>query len=182
MATASALNLLRMPARLVKNPTDLSTTFPYGGTALGLARELVFRFGTKTHAEYAEEWATHTRVFYCGDVGYLAAILRDWDVDAIGNVFVTGSTGSSGGPLVAPDVNASTRAGTLLSGSSILVAPLAPDVYPAVLLYNALPHPEDAAELNYSRKNEAGVGAAWEACPDANGRTYAVGVLEDLTL
>lgn len=183
MATSSSLNILRIPARLVLTPTDLTTTFPYGGTALGMSRETVFEFGQRQYVETAEEWGgAPTRVFALGEHGMLKCILRSWDADAIGAVWPTYVAGTSGAPTVVPDVNGSNRAGKVVSGAVIMVCPIARDQSPFVLLYNAMPLPAEASAFRLSRKTEAGLEVAWHAAPGSDGRPYALGKLEDLTL
>lgn len=184
MAGATTLGVVKGPARLVLNPTDFTTTFPYGGTQLGLARGCEFRYGTKVHVERAQEWGNApVRALYCGDGdARLAAVLRSWDVDALNACWPTSAAGASGSPLVSSTVNGSVRSGKVLSGSAILLVPLdSPGVLPAVYLPNALPRPDEAAALLLSRKTEAGVAVWWEAAPDSAGRAYIVGLLADMT-
>ena len=102
----------------------------------------------------------------------------------VGNVFPTYAAGSGSGKATTSwDVNGSVRAGKFMSGAKILIAPLInPTSQPAALLYAGLPRAEDAATLSFSRRREAGIGVVWEAAPDANGRMYQTGMLEDLSL
>ena len=67
MATAATRNILRIPGRLCVGPTDLTTAFPHGGTALGVTRALEFRFGYRTYNATAEEFGgVTTRAYYTG--------------------------------------------------------------------------------------------------------------------
>jgi hypothetical protein len=184
MAAENALTIIKGMGRLVRNPTDLAAVCPHGGTELGLARNVVFRFGIVTYTIRAEEWGgVAAGVLNCGSRGELTAVLREWNASAIATLFPGYALGASGAATIADDVNAAARAGALVSGAKILVAPyLSDDVQPAILLYNALPRPDRAAALVASRKTEAGPAVAWDAAPDASGRTYATCLLADMAL
>ena len=56
MSTGSVRDVLRVPGKLVINPTDITAAFPHGGTELGLTRDSEMRFGIKTELVHAEEW------------------------------------------------------------------------------------------------------------------------------
>ena len=43
MGNPYSRNVKRIPARLVKDPTNIAIDWPYGGTPLGVARDIEFR-------------------------------------------------------------------------------------------------------------------------------------------
>lgn len=183
MAAPNVLNVIRGPARLILNPTDLTAAYPYGGTELGLARGCIFEYGTTTHYVTAEEWANRSNAVYCGDAGAIRCVLRGWDADAIGTVARTYAAGNSGAPTIAPDTNTAPRAGTQIPGYKILMAQSeSPATMPSVLVYYGLPAIDPEAQLELSRNKEAGTAVRFDAAPDSSGRTYFVGLIGDMTL
>src|SRR5688500_3826453 len=101
MATANVRNILRLRGRLCFNPTNLATAFPHGGTALGLTRSGVFHLGMKTVLNEAEEWGgIVSKAWYAGEKPFLAAVLREFDNDAIGAVFPNTGAGTVTGDKV----------------------------------------------------------------------------------
>ena len=132
MATSNARNIRRFKGRLTWNPTDLTAAFPHGGTELGVVRDLVFRFGLETEEILAEEWGNvPTEYVHVGSSAFLAAILREFDNDAISTIFPDSATGAvSGDTRPRAAVNGSvTLGGTLLSTNSglLVVSPDSPD-------------------------------------------------------
>lgn len=184
MSAANPVNIARVPGRLVLSPTDLSAAFPHGGTKLGTTRDNEFRPRAVYHEEEAEEWATTSRVFYCGTKAGFACVLRDWDNDALGIIFPETSTGSvTGDKVVSQDVNDNTlRAGRALTGYVILWSPLAPISRPALLLYNAVPMLDESIRLQLSIKAEMSPALIFRCLPDSAGRTYAHANIGDLSL
>lgn len=189
MALANVRNILRVMGRLCSDPTSVATAFPHGGTALGLVRDGIFRPGVKHHAVLAEEWGNQqVEVVYGGEMSVFAVVLRELDNDMVQKAFVNTAAGTSSGDRVItyePDATAAnTRPGTLLSTKSfkLLFSPKATNRDPAILIYKAIPVIDESAELQLSLGEELGIAALFHCIPDASGRVYQVGKLEDLTL
>lgn len=187
MATANVNNILRVPGRLVKDPSALASAFPHGGTALGLTRDMEFRFGFKTSVVTGEEFGSSVvETIYAGEAVIFAAVLREFDNDALSAIFPNTTTGGSGDEIIEykPGDNTTNRPGTLLSTKAfkLLFSPRAVDAHPHILIYNAIPAVEEAAMLQASLGHEFGIAVAFHGTPDATGRTYQIGKRADLTL
>lgn len=186
MAAPDALTLIENPGKLVKDPTDLTAADPYGGTVLGITRLPEFRPNQRIKRIIAEEWANVVDGVYLGEMAVFAAVLGSWDADALGVLFPLTSTGATTGEkVVSHDVNAaSTRAGNLLSGRAhkLLFVPESIRTNHAIYLPNAVPVVDPATVLRLQRDVAGGIGAMWIGLPDANGRTYDMARLEDITL
>ena len=185
MATPNVRNILRIPSRLAISPTDLTTDYPHGGTALGLTRDLVFHFGAKTTLSTAEEWGgVVTKAWYSGEAPFVACVLRELDNDALAAVFPNTSTGSvSQNKIVSYTPAASGyRPGLDLAGKvvKLVVSPLAADRHPFILLYAAVPTLDAEASLMLSYAEEVGIPITWHAMPDSSNRVYRVGTRADL--
>jgi len=190
MADASVADVMRIPGRLYAEPSDINADPPFGtGTALGLVRDAEFRLHVRTGIVTAEEWGSvAVEAVYAGESAVLACVLREWDDDAIGDIFPNISTSSFStadksilGRVSGAGVN---RAGHLLSSQSIVLffAPLAIDRHPCIIGRKAVPMVEESAMLSMSLAEEFGIGVVWNAIPDSSGRTYDIGKREDLTL
>ena len=81
MATARVRDILRIPGRLVINPTNLNSAFPHGGTELGLTRDAEMRFGITTSLVTAEEWGqAPVEAVYTGESAVFAAVWKEASV------------------------------------------------------------------------------------------------------
>lgn len=189
MATPNPQNIKRVAGVLVANPTDLSIAPPHGGVELGLTRSLIFRTGIKSTQVTAEELGgTSVESYYVGENVVFSAILREFDPDAIVDIFPTASVGASGDPMIQyqPDGSHQSRPGMRLSSKSIklLFVPKADDNHPYVLVYKALPAVEETSEIKLSFADEVGIPVMFVGIPDdASGRkVYQIGRKEDISL
>ena len=188
MAAPSVRDVLRIPGKLVINPSNINAAFPHGGTELGLVRDSEMRVGIKTELVHAEEWGGQpVEAVYCGETALYAAVLREWDDDAISNIFPNTAAGAiSGNRSILGSVAGSgiNRAGTLLSSKSfvLLFSPKAVDRHPMVILRKAIPMVEESSMLQLSLAEELGIGVVFQCVPDANDKLYDIGKREDLTL
>ena len=188
MATANVRNVLRMPARLAINPTNLTagSTFPHGGTALGLARRIVFYPNTKTDIATAEEWGgIVTKAYYAGEKPYLAAVLREFDNDALNNIFPNTTTGTITQDRFirsTPGTSGQNRHGYDLTGKvvKLLAAPISPNHHRGILIWYAIPAMEETMELRMSLNDEIGLGVVWWAGLNSGNQCWAIGKLPDL--
>ena len=188
MSAPDVRDVLRVPGKLVINPTDITAAFPHGGTEIGLVRDSQLRFGYRTDLVHAEEWGGQpVESVYCGEVALFAAVLREWDDDALSNVFPNTGTGAiSGNRTILGRVSGGSfnRAGYLLSGKSFVLcfSPRSVDRHPMVIVRKAIPMVEETALLQLSLAEELGIGVVFQAIPDSSGRLYDVGKRGDLTL
>lgn len=186
MASPSTKNVLRIPSRLAWNPTNLSTAYPHGGTALGLARAIAWKPGIHARPITAEEWGGITvEAVYAGSTVLLSAVLREWDRDAISTIFLDSAAGGTTARRVARgrETTESYRAGTSLASKAgvLLVSPESSQ-HPAIILYRAIPIPDVAAEIRMALSEEFGFPVLFHGTPNGSGDTHRIGLLSDLSL
>jgi hypothetical protein len=187
---ASASQILKVPGALFTSVTSLTGSAPYGGTAIGEVRNRIFRPGVKVHKVAAEEWGGQTcEVLYGATVAVFGCVLRSWDADALRIVFPCSEDGASGEALVlyqpAADDDDTFRPGRALASSygvPLTFVPRAPAAHSFVHLYNAVPAVEETAELQFGVSREIGLAVMWHGLPDDQGRVFAQGRREDITL
>jgi len=149
---------------------------------------MVFNFGIKTSVAVAEEWGgVVTRAFYAGERPFMASILREFDNDALNNIFPNTTAGSSSGDRrirFEPGVSGQNRSGYDLTGKALvlLFSPRAVDRHPHILLYYAIPAIDETARLQMALSEEIGIAAVFWAGIDTQYRCYNVGKREDLSL
>ena len=185
MATANVRNILHLPGELISDPTDLSAAAPYGGTRLGLVRNLLFRPGLENHPIRAEEWGNAVvDIVHGGSAPVFAAVLREFDNDAIAAIFLDTSTGDPSGDKVINLRATSGRAGTLLSTKEIklLFVPKAVLRHPSILIRAALPVVTPETEMALKMGTEATINVLFHARPDKSNRLAVLGKLGDLSL
>lgn len=185
MASPNVVKIIRAAGRLIINPANLTTPPAFGGTEIGIHRDVEIHFDPKFYPVTAEEWG-HIPVdfVYCGQSAYLKAYARGMDVDALrllwpftpdaGNTLSDTPTQTSG----------TTRAGTLFSSKSVVLL-FAPKDYvrhPAVIFYKAIPTIPEDISMPLSLAEELAFPIAYRAIPDSSGRTYAVGKMSGLSL
>ena len=186
MGTPDARQALKVPGRLCWNPTDLTGTYPFGGTALGLMRGHELEILPRRHPLTAEERGGMTvDHVYLGDEYRFAAILLAWDLDLVPALMLDGDVGGTTGQAsLAPNVvTGSSVPGSLLSDQSgvLYFSPNA-DQHPGVLFYRALPMFADRGSVSFNLAREFGIPYVWHATPDDTGRTVAVELRQDMTL
>lgn len=187
MATSDPAMILRVPGQICVDPTDLSTAFPHGGTALGV----VSRLGWEPRIIYdeivAQEWGgVVSKVVYAGESPMFYGILRSWDNDLMQILFrqtaagtVSGSTTPGNRHLIGNPDSGTPRPGTLVAGRKIVFSPMSPNEHPFLILYNAKPKIDVAARMELSIAREWGVPFALVCTPDATGRLYHCGLRDD---
>lgn len=185
MATPAARHMLKIPGKLIQDPTNLSAASPYGGTVLGLVRAIYFRPTSKSKAIEAEEWGSQVvEVIHGGTSCVMAAVLRGYDDDALSAMFLDTATGTPSRDTVARFRVDSGRAGTLLSTKSmkLLFEPGAPIRHRAIILREALPVVTDETEMALDQTEELGIPVMWYGVPDSSGRVAEVARIGDLSL
>jgi hypothetical protein len=186
MAAPNVRNVIRVPGRLVKDPTNLQAAYPHGGTELGIARTMEYRPGIETQELIAEEWKRPIGVVVTMERPVMAGVLRTWDnsmmaalfhntqTDAFGEVGIVGSSQGAG-------IN---RAGYDLKEKGIVLffSPHAVDDHRCIIFYNAVPVIEESARIGLSIKEEFGIPFFFTAMPDRQGRDHKVDLRANLTL
>lgn len=187
MAVPSAAQALKVRGRFAWNPTDLSTAYPHGGTALGLVRAPELRVRAATHVVRAEEHGgIPVDAVYAGEEYLVGAVLSGWDKDALTAVFLDTVAGATTGRMIVrsrPNTD-DVRAGTLVSSKAgiLYFSPFAAQ-HPGVLVYKALPMLVEQTTWSFNLAEEFGIAVVWLAVPDDDGNpVIEVGLREDLSV
>jgi hypothetical protein len=190
MSAANVLNVIRAPGRLCINPTNagLQQAFPHGGTALGLAAKIEFRYGYAVEIVRPMTFGrTVTEAVYGGEDAMLAATIRGLDPDMLAALLPNTTAGASSGTRTvkySPGDVATNLPGYLLSNKQAIIcfSPKALDTHPMILLYNAIPILAEDAKLSLSQANEIAISAVFLGTPDSSGRVYAHDRRENLSI
>lgn len=186
MTTPNPRNILKIPGRLVANPTDLSAAYPHGGTELGVVRDVVINFGVQVDFPIAEEFKAPIAAILQAENPVLACVLRSWDDAMLSRIWHNIETSAFGEVGIHGAVSGSgiKRAGTNLASRAIKLffSPHAVDQHRAIFLYQAVPLPAETSELQLSIGREFGMALMFRALPDHLGRTYAVDLRQNIDL
>lgn len=185
MGSPDIRNIMHLDGYLCLNPTDVSTDFPHGGTAIGEMRDGEFRYGERERLIIAEEFGrVAVDGFRVMESPVLTAVLREWDDDALAAVFPDTTTGASGRVVIRGDVGTNgRRAGGLLSDLAVTLcfSPRSLDQHSFIILYSAIPVLRRTVhELRTDR--EIGTLVAFYGLPDASQRLYRVAHRSDVIL
>ena len=175
---------------LIASPTDLSAASPYGGTILGMVRDVAFHPGGESPVITAEEWGgAAVEVLQGSSEARLALFLRTLDPDAIAAGVPTSEAGESGErPWIYQPGKSDAdthRPGRRLSeshGITLCVAPRAPDRQPFLVLYRAVPTIPTGSMIRIAQNQEVGIPLVWRGLLDDAGRVFAFARREDITL
>lgn len=185
MTAGSASRVLRVPGRLVIDPTDLTDDFPHGGTLVGRTRLVVLKPLANPFRVESEGLGGDASDVLEGSNHYVfACFLRGWDDDAVALLLPDGYTqGSVTGHAVfsSPGLNAPGRS-ALGRARTLLYVPDNPVDAPAVLIHRGVANWGDGAELALQRQTELGLPLVVECVRAADGRILDLGRLPDLTL
>jgi len=185
MAAPETKNMLRIPGTIVKDPTNLSAAYPYGGTILGLVHQILFRPQAKSHPIKAEEWGEQTvDVVYGGTSVILAVTLRGMDDDAYSSVWPDTETGSPSGDKKVTILTTDSRAGTLLSTISmkILFVPEDKMRVRGLIIRDAIPVLAEDASIRFSASEEVALDVVFHGRPDTSDRVAELAYIKDMTL
>lgn len=188
MATGSSANFFYLSGNLIDlgSSPDLSTSSPYGGTLLGSFRNGVFAFNP-THAEIAAEEFGGQKVEWvqASEAAALTVVLREFDADALQTIFpnttlstLTDKASVEGRVHGSGVVGAGSRATD--RSTKILVESVSPELVPSLLLYNAVPMPSEASEIQIGTVDQFGLAVVFECTYDSSGRTYDLMPLKDM--
>lgn len=179
-------NVLKIPGKLVKDPTNLDSDYPHGGTELGLVRDMVLNFGVQYDYPMAEEFKAPAAQILAAENPIFACVLRSWDDDMLSALWPNAFVSAFGEVSLRSKVSGSgvTRAGANLTsrGFKLLFSPHAVDYHPFVLAYNAVPMIAETAEMQLSIGKEFGLALMFNLMPDSTGRRWELGQRANLTL
>jgi hypothetical protein len=178
---------LRVPGRLVVNPTNMSSAAPtYGGTDLGLVRDVAIHPGRGWEVVRDESFGVEANdVLDLGESWSLVAVMRNLTDPVFSTFFPAVATGAVTGKKMV-DYPGSTpfRPGTLRSGSAVklLFVPDDTERHRFVYFPKALPLVEEAAEIASRLDRELGVPVVFLAIRDASNRACRWALRQDVVL
>lgn len=187
MSVASSRRVMRIRGALCINPTDLTTSFPHGGTAIGLGHQLEFRFGMEYFIQRdASIGKAPTEVYYTGIAPMIGGFLRDYDKDALGRLFPNVGAAGFGPRLVKFHVKGTgiTRPGAALGANAVKLcfSPRADGTHPWILMYKAVPVPEIAGAMALSAGKEGSFPVVFIGLPDSDGKVAQMGDRAEVAL
>jgi hypothetical protein len=188
VATSDLHQVLQVPGRLCINPTSLTSAFPHGGTALGTVHQVGVQIASGFFDVTAEEFGDQVvESIFTGEQWGLAAVLRQFDEDAIAAVFPNTTTGTTSKRVTVrhwSDASSPNRPGHKLSGRSVklLFSPLDSDRNRAVIFYRALPRVAEQLELMHAVDRRVEVPVVFLAIPDATMRVARSDFLRDMAV
>ena len=186
MSASDVLSALRVPGKLVVTPTDISTAFPHGGTELGLVGEVVLEREERTYEVTGEEYGGEVvEDIYLGEQWKLVIALRGSDPDAIANIFLNSTTGTTFN-LAGLSWPGTSREGRLKTSDAvkILFSPLDIKRHKGVYFRKAIPKVAENVEVIYHSGKEQVIIAGFLALRDdsTEAGSVQVQIVEDMTL
>lgn len=176
--------LLYIRAAVVKDPTDLSIAFPYGGTVLGGTTAHEYTLEPVDGVITAHEFGgLPVNVLDNGYVARFAMMLQTFDYDALGTILpgVTQST-RTGKAIIAPTLaNMRGRLGTSRV-YKLLVVPRDAENEPTLYFPCALNQVGKSMRAARLIESPWGVPIMATGLPDSTGRPVIESLLEDVTL
>lgn len=173
--SAPGLSTIRYAkARLIANPTTTAGDPPYGGTYLGLARDIVCTVTEREYlVRYEEYGSIPGRVLRGVDEAKVECLMRGADADALAAVFGSSVSSSVGTPISYVEDSSVQRI-------ALLVMPLDP-ADDAFYLPRAVGG-TGTMRTPFTRYREWTYPGMWTGLPDASGRVWLMDPLEDITL
>lgn len=184
-ATADIARVLRVPGRLVINPsasTFATGEFPFGGVPIGRSRMAVLEPLSKGYRVEAEGLGRASDSLRGDQRFVFACFLRGWDNSSLAMAFPDmAEEGATQHQVLSAPGGRLTGASALARGVVLLYCPDDTIHAPGVLIRNAVPTWGSGAELLLRRTEELGLSLTFECVRDAEGRILSVGHLEDIT-
>lgn len=185
MAAADPRTVEKIAVQLAINPTTDPPidVFPHGGTALGMAADVIWRPNLRRGIIRGEEYGGEpVEVLLMAQTAVLGVLLRGGDNDAYSTIFDDTTVGASG--VTGVDHPGTRRAGERGSDRTValILSPFDTVNHRALLIYQAIPLLEETAELRFALKQEQVVPAIFMATRDSTDRIWSYRPLEDLSL
>lgn len=176
--------VLRIPGRLVWAPTDLSGSFPYGGTALGITGDVPMMHREAPRFEARDPYSGGSRRTIYTDLRVrFVAVLSEWSDAVIERVFPSAATGgTSAEKYVLENLGTTTRPGLQLTTGILLWVSNNEANHPSILLRSACCVQKGLMEVAQSPLEEQGFAVEFVAQWDGSDQLYAQGKIEDLSV
>lgn len=186
MANGTAGDFVFAGAQLSLTPSSiiLPSTYPWGGTALAPCKNVVVKAGRKWKAISEEAFGPMPLTgIDLGETWSVAGTFRTYDEDVIQKVFLSTITGASTGKVTVAYPNGNTyRTGGLMSnrGQKILITPDDIENNRFFYIYNGVFMYDENESMPFQRDEEWILPFRILCLPDANNKTVAFGMREDL--
>jgi hypothetical protein len=186
MVAPNVRDIISVPGRLSFGPSNLTTAYPHGGTALGIVQDIAITLEQPTQYVLAEEYGNQKiEGIVSGEGCAIGAVLRSWDRDAITRVFKNTALGAvTGKRRVAASTQTDPSIGIRLSGRSIVLVFTPDDVerHPMFLMRRALPAIKETSEVAMRLDVELSLPVFFYGIRDTAGLLYDWGMARDITL
>lgn len=183
MATRDPNRIFQVPGRWVEAPTDLSASYPYGGTELGYLSQAAIVVNQTYEPIRCDEHGNEVQgLVRQPSTGTLSMVLRQWDRDLCERVFATSSVGQQNGDVDFRIAGAYANPAVLSTGSDLLFVP--DDLQsPAFLAYNPVLCIDQSATFNLRLDAELNLGLVfWLLRPSAGTEPWQIARIQDLEL
>jgi hypothetical protein len=168
MATQDLARVLNNPGRLIVAPTStgIGSSYPYGGTPLGVVKRARLRWGIRYENVVAEEWGEAIETIRTGERPLLAFLLEQWDDDAIRKFFPRVTlTPSPAGLTDMVRIDGAAGPGYVAAIDPILFAPFDPS-HKAIFFRRPIARLLDDAETAFAVDETAAFPFVFEAQRD----------------
>lgn len=186
MVAGNVSQILRVPGRIVIDPTDLSAAYPHGGTEVGHVKMVVIQEVGNPPLPVVSELLAEPIDVLDGDNEWVCSFfVRGWDDDAVQQLLPGGySAGSVSGHSLFSVPGSRTPGQSAIDADEVIVlfVPDSPATARGFILYRAVPVLSDGAELLFQRNEELGLPIMLHCMRDANDNILAIGHFADLSL
>lgn len=183
MVAGTAASIIRAPGRIVIGPTDLSTVYPYGGTQIGLAKEVEFvAQGTPFRVE-CEALGEASDILEANKRFSFSCFLRGWDDDAVEQM-LAGGYAAGATSQHATFAEPGNVPGASSIGRAVILLFVPDDIVHvnSLLIYRGVPDWTEGAQLAFQRGAEFGIPLTVDCLRDSNGNMLALERFSDLSL
>lgn len=184
MTAGNVSQVLRVPCRLVVNPTNLALAYPHGGTEVGLVRAVAITALGEPVAIHSEAYGEPTDLLEAPNRYAVACVIRGMDDDALEALqplhYRRGAV-SSRSVFDAPGTRVAGASG-LARAVRLLFAADDPIGAPSVLIYRGVAGLGAQEPLRFTRNDELAWPIGVECFRDSAGRILSIGRLADLSL
>jgi hypothetical protein len=165
--------------RLAYGCTDLSTSWPHGGTGFGLVGQVFVFPQRQWKALDAEETSAPVEVLWLGGPVVVSFTLEGWDEDAAPKIFP--NTGTTNSRTVVEWPGSDVAAGAPITAlSNVVFTPWDTTNGKGFVLYSAVPVVDVNAELAFSAGRFLEVPAVLVGLPNGSGNVGKLGRFADL--
>ena len=183
MAAPDIRAALQVPGKLCYGPSDLTTAYPHGGTALGEVGQVAVSPNYTVRLITYETYGTEvTEVIHTGESWVIAFALRTWDNDAISTIFPNSAAGATTKYRVIHGAGTNAAGYTLSSKSVVLCfSPENIDLSPMVMMYKATPLVDETARLALRRGTNLDFPLMFRCLRDSSDKSVRMGLRADLS-